>query len=363
MSGVDASEALLSTVEKSVAYDCTGTHLLPWPRLMFSLGVLDMNAITASREIPRREFLRRSTLLAATGTLLGCATSTTLTRPIPAIDTHTHFYDPTRKGGVPWPPPDDSLLYRRVMPTEYKSLAQPLGVKGTVVVEASPLEEDNQWILNLADTDRFILGFVGHLKPGRPNFRKQLDRFGEHPLFKGIRIGGWGVAIEPQSTAYIADLKRLADRHLVVDVIISPDQLPTVAQLAQALPSLRIVINHVANVRINGERPPESWVLGMKACSAHPHVYCKVSALVEGTQKSHQDAPKTVDFYRPVLDAVWEMFGEDRVVYGSNWPVSERFADYATVHRIVENYFLEKGGHIPEKFLRSNAQKIYRLSP
>ena len=248
------------------------------------------------------------------------------------------------------------------MPSDYKALAQPLGVVGTVVVEASPLEEDNQWILNLADQERSILGFVGHLKPGRPNFRKQLDRFSEHPLFKGIRIGGWGVAIEPQSTAYIADLKRLSERQLMADVIISPDQLPAVAQIAQAIPSLRIVIDHVANVRVDGQRPPENWIQGMKACSAQPHVYCKISALVEGTGKSHQDAPQEVDFYRPVLDVVWEMFGEDRVVYGSNWPVSERFAPYATVHTIAENYFSEKGGPIPEKFFRSNAQKIYRLS-
>jgi predicted TIM-barrel fold metal-dependent hydrolase len=97
----------------------------------------------------------------------------------------------------------------------------------------------------------------------------------------------------------------------------------------------------------------------MRAAAANERVYCKVSALVEGTRKTHGDAPADVDFYRPVLDALWETFGEDRLIYGSNWPVSNRAAPYATVYNIVHAYFEQKGRLALEKFLRRNAIAAY----
>ena len=81
------------------------------------------------------------------------------------IDTHTHFYDPSRPQGVPWPEEDDEILYRRALPEDYKALAVPEGVTGTIMVECSPWVEDNQWVLDLADADPFIVGLVGHLEP------------------------------------------------------------------------------------------------------------------------------------------------------------------------------------------------------
>ena len=86
------------------------------------------------------------------------------------IDTHTHFYDPSRPEGVPWPGPDNELLYRTVLPADYRQFAEPEGVTGTVVVEASGWLEDNQWILDLAEEDPFIVGLVGHIDPARPEF-------------------------------------------------------------------------------------------------------------------------------------------------------------------------------------------------
>src|SRR5262245_18853787 len=78
------------------------------------------------------------------------------------IDTHTHFYDPGRPQGVPWPSKDDKLLYRPVFPKDYLALPVPRPVTGTVVVEASPWLEDNQWVLDLAVREPFIVGFVGN---------------------------------------------------------------------------------------------------------------------------------------------------------------------------------------------------------
>src|SRR5690349_659982 len=113
---------------------------------------------------------RRRLLVMASGAMAASIEANAATKPW-VIDTHTHFYDPTRPQGVPWPPPDDKKLYRAVLPPEYRTLAEPLGVAGTVVVEASPWVEDNQWVLDLAERERYIVGLVGHLEPGMPDFR------------------------------------------------------------------------------------------------------------------------------------------------------------------------------------------------
>ena len=117
------------------------------------------------------------------------------------IDTHTHFYDPTRPAGVPWPSSDDPFLYRRIMPDDYKKVAIPEGVTGTIVVEASAWLEDHQWILDMADEDPFIIGLVGHLEPAWPEFEVALDRFGAHPCFYGIRLGRAPMVLQPICTS------------------------------------------------------------------------------------------------------------------------------------------------------------------
>lgn len=305
-------------------------------------------------------FDRRSFLAAATLAVGGCATSPRAHFPI--TDTHTHFYDPTRPQGVPWPDKDDPILYRPVLPTEYRRLAEPLGITGTLVVEASPWIEDNQWVLDLAAKDSFIVGLVGHLKPGHPDFAAQLDRFARNPLFRGIRTGLWDVKIEAGRPEFIRDLELLAERNLALDLLIGPDQLKTAALVGKKVPGLRIVVNHCANVPIDSQQPPNAWVEGIVACHYQPNINLKVSGLVEGTGRTDGTAPASVDFYRRVLDAVWGAFGEDRIVYGSNWPVSARFASLATVQRLVYEYFGSHGSTAAQKYFHTNAKRIYRFT-
>lgn len=145
-----------------------------------------------------------------------------------------------------------------------------------------------------------------------------------------------------------------------LDVLGSPAMLTDVARLGNAVPELRIVINHVAGVPIDGQAMPRTWREGMQAAAKNRHVYGKVSGLVEATGRPHGDAPKAVRFYQPVLDTLWEIFGEDRLLYGSNWPVSERFASYVTVLGIVTEYFRPKGEAAAEKFFWRNARAAYQ---
>ena len=274
------------------------------------------------------------------------------------IDTHTHFYDPTRPQGVPWPNPDDKVLYRTVLPEHYKALAVPEGVTGTVVVEASKWIEDNQWILDLAANEPFILGFVGHLEIDAANFEENLNRFATNSLFRGIRLGG-GHVKDIDNQVFLTNVEKLAAKDLELDLLINQDMLPNVGLLAERIPDLRIVINHVAGVSIDGRRPNAVWVEGMHAAAAPPNVYCKISGLVESAKD--KPAPTDTAYYAPTLDILWDVFGEDRLIYGSNWPVSERFADYATVQRIVTAYFTQKGEEVVAKYFWKNARTAYKL--
>ena len=92
--------------------------------------------------------------------------------------------------------------------------------------------------------------------------------------------------------------------------------------------------------------------------ASNDHVYCKVSGLVENTKD--KPSPTDVAYYAPTVDVLWDAFGVDRLVYGSNWPVSERFADYATVQRIVSQYFNAKGVVAAEKYFWRNATAAYK---
>jgi L-fuconolactonase len=245
-----------------------------------------------------------------------------------------------------------------VLPRDFKALAQPLGITGTVVVEASPWEEDNQWILDLAAQDPYLLGLVGHLKPGRPGFRDHLLRFAAHRRFRGIRTGGWNGGLPWDEAAWKRDITLLADLDLSLDLLIGADQFPEAIRIAEAFPGLRIIVDHCCNVPVR--RPlPEAWVSAVRAARRHPHLIMKVSGLVEGTGRSDGSAPRDVEAYRFILDPIADAFGEDRMVFGSNWPVSERFAPLSTVFGIVDDYFTAHGSTARSKFFTRNARRIY----
>jgi L-fuconolactonase len=286
--------------------------------------------------------------------------------PPDIIDCHTHFYDPTRPQGVPWPGKDDKLLHRRTLPDDYRAVAcadRATSTTATVVVEASPWVEDNQWLLDLAAKDPFIVGVVGRLVPADAGFASNLARFAKNPLFRGIRISGRELAdgLGKDGKVFTARMALLSEAGLTLDVNGGPETLPAVAALAEALPDLRIAVNHLANVRIDGKAPPEAWSKGLRAAAAGKNVYLKVSALVEGGRRDDgSPSPTDPAFYKPVLDAAWDAFGPDRLVYGSNWPVSSRFGTYAAVIGLVRAYFAARGAEALAKVLSGNSKSAYR---
>lgn len=307
--------------------------------------------------VTRRKFL--AGVAAAPLVIAGCATAPVKTvEPVQIIDTHTHFYDPHRLGGIPWPPKTDEVLYRPVLPPEFVSLTRPLGVMGTIVVEASPRVEDNDWLLKLAAENAVILGVVGHLKPGETGFVNHLNRLAVNPKFRGIRSGLWGVSLASRQQGYLSDLKRLAEKNLSLDVLCNPAQMAAVDEIAKKVPQLKIIINHLGGAKIDGNWPSPEWINALERVAQNANVHMKVSGLVEATGKE-KNAPDALAIYRPTLDVIWNTFGPDRVIFGSNWPVSNRCAPYNQVLSIVTAYFEERGRAAMVKYFYTNARKFY----
>jgi len=267
-----------------------------------------------------------------------------------AIDAHTHFYDPARPQGVPWPPRADAILYRTTLPARLRQLAEPLGVSGTVVIEASPWLEDNQWLLDLAKDEPFIVGVAGNLDPGAAEFARHLERFARNRRFRGIRVNARRLAEGMAQPAFLAGMDRLAGLDLELDAVGGPEMFPPLLRLNDRLPRLRVVIDHLPF------DPPVDRA-AMRELGGRAAVFAKVSWIL---RRRGERVPVDVESYRPALDDVWAAFGPDRVLYGSNWPVSDRFAPYAAVHRIAADYFNAKGPAAAARYFRENSRAAYR---
>lgn len=282
------------------------------------------------------------------------------------IDTHTHFYDPQRPKppgratAIPWPGAG-SPLYKTILPPNYLSLAKPLGMTGTVVVEASGWLEDNDWILSLAQTEKAIVGFVGNLGEvwsDATKFSQALTKYKANPLFRGIRVGASQVGPAVNQAQRLDNFKQLAAADLMVDVL--GVSFADIDKLAAAVPALRIVVDHMGPGFSPKTPADPTWANGIQLVAQRPNVFLKISYLVEGTGSKDGNAPANLQHYEAALDVVWAAFGEDRLVYGSNWPVSEPAAPLSTVHAIAKAYLESKGAAAQAKVFAGNALRIYK---
>jgi predicted TIM-barrel fold metal-dependent hydrolase len=304
----------------------------------------------------------RRSFLGHAGALLGSIplAETFADDTVPVIDTHVHFYDPTRPAGVPWPP-KDSPLYRTTLPADYLKAAGGTRPDQVIIVEASEWVEDNQWLIDLAEGDPLIAGIVGRLSPGDLEFRKQLERFASQPIYRGIRAARNILTERGEETVVREDLKALAAAGLSLDVNGGAEALQAASLIATAIPELRIVVNHLGSPGSLEKGIDEAWRAGLAKVAEHPQVWCKFSAIVELARGDYGAAPLELDRYRPFLDIVWETFGAERLLYGSNWPVCERGAGLPEVRALAEEYLREKGDQALHQVMGGNSRLAYAL--
>jgi len=313
----------------------------------------------------RRAFLTRSACFALLhgARRLASTYASDLSAPaLPIIDAHIHLFDPTRAAGVPWPDPSDTVVYQPALPPRYKRLAAPLGVVGAVAVECSPWVEDNDWQLHAAASDPIIVGVIGNLDPAAPDFPRQLERLAANPLFRGIRDGNlWGRSLGSQlnNRGFIANLKRLSASGLLLESANpNPLLIADILKLTDSVPEMRIVIDHLPQaVPPTEPAARKAYERNLQEISQRSNVYVKGSEVL---RRVDGKVPADLDFYRPWLDEIWDMFGEDRLLYGSDWPNSDHLAPYADTLDIIRQYVTCKGSRATEKFFWKNSIVVYR---
>ncbi|MFP5226819.1 MAG: amidohydrolase family protein [Acidobacteriota bacterium] len=308
---------------------------------------------------------RRQLLQLGGATAIGFATGAArASQAAPVLDTHIHLFDPRRPGGVPWPEPNDPI-YKPALPRRYARIAEPFGIVGAIAIEASPLPKDNDWVLRLIENEPIIVGFIGDLVPGDASFAQDLERLHQNPRFLGIRCGNlWNrdFTKDAANPAFIDGLRRLASAGLTMDSA-NPDPalIAAVLRISQQVPELRIVIDHLPHATLPTEPDAlRSYQANLRALGANPRVYVKLSEIpvrIDGRVVTD------VGHYRENLDALWEIFGEDRVLFGSDWPNSDHVATYAETFHLAERYVDGKGAKAASRYFWRNSIAAYRWRP
>ena len=271
---------------------------------------------------------------------------------IPIIDTHIHLYDPTRPQGVPYPGPDAPTA----LPDRYKSDVKPLGIRGGIKVEASPWVEDNLWVLDLIKDHPFIVGIIGNLDPLKPEFREYLARYHRNKLFLGIRYGNiWGYDLvgAVQKPDFINNMKELAATRLTFEAA-NPkfDLIEATLRLTDKVPDLRVVLGHLPALPLPTEKDALKTYSNNLTELRKRNVYAKLSRLMKRGQEQSDPA-----LYKPMLDFMWDIFGEDRVVYASGWPTP--MPKIKAELTILRPYFSAKGNTAAQKFFWKNSVRAF----
>lgn len=276
------------------------------------------------------------------------------------IDCHVHLWTLSRPDGVGWIKKDDKILYRDFLPGDHEPVAKANGVGGVVIVQAGQSIPDNQWNLDItAANKKLYRGLVGNLSRviGTEEFAPLFRKLCEDPRYLGYRLSGRYQ--EKLEDAFHRDLELTASAGKSVDFLVDAYSLKDVDVIARRVPKLRIILDHIGNIRLDGKPLDPDWVEDFRAVAKNPNVFCKVSALFG--RVADQPAPEDVAFYTPVLDLAFECFGEDRLVFGSDWPVSMTTGDYASVLKLTHAYFDPKGAEVCGKLFHDNAVEFYAI--
>ena len=299
------------------------------------------------------------------GTLASMAPAERPQRPI--ADTHIHLYKVTRPGGVPWPSPANKILYRDVLPADYKGMARKYGVVSAGIVEASPLFEDNQAVLDMVKGDPFFPFLVAQVEIGSPHLLADLDELAADPRVVGVRAFLWKPAITLDATQ-LAQLRAIAAQGMTLDIVSRGTLNPKdqVAALAAGVPDLRIILDHLSGAK--GASPSADWERDMRRLAAHENVFVKFSSFFDmynpvGSEDEGWKSPATLDAYKAHFDVLMSAFGADRLIWGSNWPVSDLGGDFGTQIALAEEYLKPLGPEVRDKVMFGNARDFYRRKP
>jgi L-fuconolactonase len=272
-------------------------------------------------------------------------------------DTHQHFwkFDPVRDA---WITPEMDVLRRNFLPDDLQPVLNTCGITGTIAVQADQSTTETNFLLHLAAEYPFIKGVVGWIDLQSKDLESELECFSGNPVLKGFRHivqaeTDPGFLLRPD---FLKGLKLISDLGYTYDVLIKPHQLPMAIAFAQNLPQAKLVIDHLAKPPIrSGEW--KDWAGLIRAFRDLNHVYCKVSGMVTEADSGNLNPEN----FRIYLDVITEVFGTERLMYGSDWPVCLLATDYASQLRIVTDYFSGFSESDRSSVFINNANRFYGL--
>ena len=261
------------------------------------------------------------------------------------VDSHHHFWDLTLRG-YDWMP-EGSPLRVNYLAEDLRPLLRLARVDATVIVQAHPSVEETKWLLQIAGEHDFVAGVVGWVDLLDPQVGDTLDDLQRSRYFKGVRHL-WEMEEDSAWLAKsraIAGLKEVSRRGLCYDFLVRPPNLPHVPRIMDEVPDLKAVIDHIAKPHIkDGEIEP--WLSLMREVASIDDMRCKISGM---TTEADMDGWTEADMM-PYVQHMLGMFGADRLMFGSDWPVStqattyDRWAD--TVRSILANLPSEQADYV-----------------
>jgi L-fuconolactonase len=272
------------------------------------------------------------------------------------IDAHQHFWRLAARQGA-WPPPDLAAIHRDFEPGDLAPLLAAHGIAGTVAVQSLPEEADTHYLLDLADRHDVIRAVVGWTDLKAPDAAERIARLASHPKLRGLRP----MLQDLEDDAWIADpavdagARAMAEHGLAFDALVLPRQLAPLLDFARRHPQLAIVIDHLAKPAMGGA-PPAQWHADLARLAGLPNVHCKLSGMV-----TEIGVDWTVERLRPYVRTILDLFGPERILWGSDWPVLDLAASYRAWVGASEALL----AHVPaaqrEAIFGLNARKFYKL--
>ncbi len=278
------------------------------------------------------------------------------TSPTERIDAHQHYWHPAR-GDYGWMPPDDPVLSRAYGPADLAPALAAGGIGRTVLVQAAATVAETEYMLGIADATPGVAAVVGWVDFERPEARATLARLARHPKFRGVRPmvqdiadDGWLLRADVQW-----GFEAVVEHDLTFDCLGFARHLGPFLTILKRHPGLRAVVDHCMKPQI-GKPGFEDWAEGMARIAGETGAFCKLSGLVTEAGETWR-----VDDLRPVAEHVLAVFGAERVMWGSDWPVCLLRSDYADWLRAAEDLCggLDAAGRA--RVFSGSAAEFYRL--
>jgi L-fuconolactonase len=272
------------------------------------------------------------------------------------IDTHVHFWQYDKKRDA-WITDKMKTLQQHYLPQTIAGTLRRNGIDGCIAVQADQSELETLFLKELAGSHEIIKGVVGWIDLQSEKVEERLAYFSQYRIIKGWRHIVQG---EPDDfllqPAFQRGISLLQPYNYTYDILIYPRQLRSAVEFVSKFPEQKMIIDHCAKPDIAGKKI-DDWAALMSEMAKHPNVYCKLSGLfTEAKWKEWSPA----EFY-PYLDVVFKVFGTERLLYGSDWPVLLLSGMYVQWKSLLEKYMENFDQEEKEKIFSSNAVKFYNL--